>query len=273
MSKNLKINCNWLNLNVDLNKSTFISVDKLIKNKDYERNILLLIEPPGVSNIYENSIKNHKDWDYIISWNDKFLNFSNSIFFQFGVTWIPKDKEKINKDNLCSIICGDKNWMPGHKKRKEVYLSSIIEKKIKKFFSKNSSWKKNSNNECFELDSNGITRLDAFKSKFHIAIENCSDNSYFSEKLIDCFVTKTIPIYWGAPNINKFFNEKGIIQLDKFNNIKEIINYIESLNLENLNKYIEDNYLRSTKYRNRNERLSQLLTNLINKNMVIYEKF
>ena len=33
---------------------------------------------------------------------------------------------------------------------------------------------------------------------FHIAIENVSQRSYFSEKLLDCFLTRTVPVYWGC---------------------------------------------------------------------------
>ena len=34
---------------------------------------------------------------------------------------------------------------------------------------------------------------------------------YFNEKIIDCFFSGTIPIYWGTKNISKYFDENGII--------------------------------------------------------------
>jgi hypothetical protein len=48
---------------------------------------------------------------------------------------------------------------------------------------------------------------------FSVAIENASYESYFTEKVQDCFSTGTIPIYYGAPDIDKFFNPDGIITL------------------------------------------------------------
>ena len=48
---------------------------------------------------------------------------------------------------------------------------------------------------------------------FSVAIENASYESYFTEKVQDCFSTGTIPIYYGAPDIGKFFNPDGIISL------------------------------------------------------------
>jgi hypothetical protein len=36
----------------------------------------------------------------------------------------------------------------------------------------------------------------------------------FTEKITDCFMTGTIPIYYGIRNIGDFFNSDGIITLD-----------------------------------------------------------
>ena len=46
---------------------------------------------------------------------------------------------------------------------------------------------------------------------FSVAIEN-ADN-WFTEKLLDCFLTGTVPIYYGTPNIGKWFNTDGMIFL------------------------------------------------------------
>jgi hypothetical protein len=48
---------------------------------------------------------------------------------------------------------------------------------------------------------------------FSIVIENDKYETYFTEKLTDAFVTGTIPVYWGAPDIGKVFNMDGIIEL------------------------------------------------------------
>lgn len=46
---------------------------------------------------------------------------------------------------------------------------------------------------------------------FSIVIENCRKPNYFSEKLVDCFVTRTVPLYWGCPNIAEFFDPHGFL--------------------------------------------------------------
>ena len=49
---------------------------------------------------------------------------------------------------------------------------------------------------------------------FSVAMENCQVSFYYTEKLTDCFVTGTVPIYWGSADIGEIFDEKGIITLD-----------------------------------------------------------
>jgi hypothetical protein len=58
---------------------------------------------------------------------------------------------------------------------------------------------------------------------FSVAIENGQYETYFTEKLLDCFATGTIPVYLGAPDIGNYFNKDGIIDLtDEFEVSDEI---------------------------------------------------
>ena len=58
---------------------------------------------------------------------------------------------------------------------------------------------------------------------FSVAIENGQYETYFTEKLLDCFATGTIPVYLGAPDIGEHFNKDGIIDLtDEFDVSEEI---------------------------------------------------
>ena len=61
-------------------------------------------------------------------------------------------------------------------------------------------------------------KLLLFDWMFHIAIENVSRDDYFTEKLLDCFLTRTVPIYWGCPNISNYFDAEGIIHINTLNN-------------------------------------------------------
>ena len=88
-----------------------------------------------------------------------------------------------------------------------------------------------------------------FDSQFSITIENTNlINNAFSEKIIDCFQTKTIPIYYGPDNIGDFFNLDGIFHVK---NLSEIIEICNNLSLETYNSKInaiEENHQLSMKY-------------------------
>ncbi len=68
--------------------------------------------------------------------------------------------------------------------------------------------------------------------RFSIAIENTSAPYYFTEKINDCFLTYTVPLYYGCKNVGKYFPEKSFIHLD-INKPRQAINKIQ--------KVIEDN--------------------------------
>lgn len=52
---------------------------------------------------------------------------------------------------------------------------------------------------------------------FSFALENATYPNMFTEKITDCFMTGTIPIYYGIKNIGDYFNTDGIIILtDEF---------------------------------------------------------
>ena len=81
-------------------------------------------------------------------------------------------------------------------------------------------------------------------TQFGVAIENFSHRGWFSEKILDCFLLKTIPIYWGCSNIGDYFDIDGIIP---FNNVDDLI-------------YIT-NQLNESYYNNRKEIIDYILNN------------
>jgi hypothetical protein len=50
--------------------------------------------------------------------------------------------------------------------------------------------------------------------KYHIAIENSSTPYYWTEKLSDCYLTYTYPIYYGCTNIHDYFPEASLATID-----------------------------------------------------------
>ena len=50
--------------------------------------------------------------------------------------------------------------------------------------------------------------------RYSIAFENTVVPYYFTEKIMDCFVAETMPIYFGAPNITDFFPAEAMVIID-----------------------------------------------------------
>ena len=50
--------------------------------------------------------------------------------------------------------------------------------------------------------------------KYHISIENSSQKYYWTEKISDCFLAETFPIYYGCTNLSDYFNEEAFEQID-----------------------------------------------------------
>ncbi len=126
-------------------------------------------------------------------------NIENGILFLSGSTFI-KDINSVNieKTNLLSLIASKKNKLEGHKLRHKIvnYLLSIdLDVDIM-----------GRGYKSFENKEDGLAPY-----HYSIVIENNQESNYFTEKLIDCFLCETIPIYWGSSNIGNYFDIRGMI--------------------------------------------------------------
>ena len=64
--------------------------------------------------------------------------------------------------------------------------------------------------------------------KFTIASENACYEGYTSEKLLTAFQAHTIPIYWGDPAVEEFYNPKAFINANKLS-FDDVVNKIKEL--------------------------------------------
>jgi hypothetical protein len=117
-----------------------------------------------------------------------------------------KDGNLYNKTKLVSMIASNKVMCEEHSYRQSI---------IKKFSSKCDHYGRGYN----EI----INKEDGLKDYcFSFVIENATYSNMFTEKITDCFMTGTIPVYYGMKNIGDFFNDDGIIILDDDFNINDL---------------------------------------------------
>ncbi len=59
--------------------------------------------------------------------------------------------------------------------------------------------------------------------KFCIAFENSTYPGYTTEKLVQALVARTVPIYWGAPDVERDFNPASFINAAHFANLQDLV--------------------------------------------------
>jgi len=82
---------------------------------------------------------------------------------------------------------------------------------------------------------------------FSICFENSSINGYITEKLFDCFFSKCVPIYFGAPNIKSYIPEDCFIDKNDFDNYNDLYFFIKNMNYSKYLSYLNavDIFLKS----------------------------
>ena len=76
---------------------------------------------------------------------------------------------------------------------------------------------------------------------FSIAMENCSRDFYFTEKIIDCFLTDTVPVYCGCRGIDRFFDVRGMLI---FESLPELLSVLDELSWDRYAEmlpYVQEN--------------------------------
>jgi len=222
-------------------------------------NILVIQEPNQLFNLHNWAINNHQYFSCILTWGQEILNkCENAMLLPFGTTYlhsknIYKTLAFKEKKFELSFLCGKKQLIDGHFFRHKIYnkQQEIISIPLKWYYTYDGP-----KDVCFET------------SMFHVAIENSQNKNYFTEKIVDAFITKTIPIYRGCSNIEDFFDQRGFFT---FNTEEEFFSIINSLTEEDYHlrkEYIEKNYELGIYYAEYFNRLSGLLNEIINLNNI-----
>ena len=237
---------------------------------DSKINIGLLIESPEVTpDSYHFISTNNKKFDLVLTHNKELLDKGeNFILNLYGTSWMADSFIQLwKKEKLCSIITSTKNFTSGHNLRHYI-TNNITENNLKvdlygegfiplkcsetKAFDKNHTARHESNEKIKGLKD----------YMFSIIIENTKKDYYFTEKLIDSFLTGTVPIYYGCPSIGNIFNTKGMIIIDNVDDCLSALKKINKNKYEHMLPYIKDNFERAKKYKDFNINEKSILKKL-----------
>lgn len=76
------------------------------------------------------------------------------------------------------------------------------------------------------------------KHKFSLCFENSSHSGYTTEKLLQAFAARTIPIYWGDPKVCETFNSHSFINVNSYSSLSEVVEAVRELD-EDESKYLK----------------------------------
>ncbi len=193
----------------------------------------------------ENLWKLKKYFSNILTWNDEMVDGVNFLkvnypypFKNDGAPVLP-----FNQKKLLTNISGHKfsnNTRELYSEREKVinYFEAISQnKKSDEFTFYGLGWPK-------EKYLNYGGKVDSkFKTygqyKFAVSFENMKNvDGYITEKILDCFVSSIVPIYWGADNITKYIPEGCFIDYRKFSSIKDLVDYLREMTEEEYQTYL-----------------------------------
>jgi len=224
-------------MNIPQGANKKYTLEKLPK----EKMILFMWEPPiRLRKMYSKGIQ--KCFSRIYTWNDDLVD--NKTYFKFYypnrcpmLTDLPLFEEK----DLITLICGattDKS----RRHPNELYSERI---KAIRFFEENEpsfafygiNWDPS---QYPSYRGSVSDKLEVNKHyKFTICYENCQNlPGYITEKIFDCFAAGSIPIYWGASNIQDYIPDDCFIDRRAFSSLEKLYDHLQNITPKEYNEYL-----------------------------------
>ena len=142
----------------------------------------------------------------------------------------PSPRVLVPKKNICAVIsnsnCPKRN-----------YFLDKLQKIVRIDYAGN--FRNNTPKIPGAYNSNEILNFYS-QYKFVICLENTKQETYITEKIINGFLARTIPIYWGSDNIYDYFNKERFINIPNLSEImiNKVISAIVAIITDD-NKYLQ----------------------------------
>lgn len=128
-----------------------------------------------------------------------------------GPDFIPSDILK-QKEKFCNFVVSNPRGVERNKFFKMLNRRKAVDSGGRHF------------NNLGKVVSDKISFIKGYK--FTLAFENSSSAGYTTEKLIEPMLAKSLPIYWGNPDVARDFNPRSFINISDFSSFDAAIDYI-----------------------------------------------
>ena len=173
--------------------------------KGNKKKVLWLNESRGFSREQSLDLYNNIDdfidvYDLILTHNRELVGIDDRFVYapnSSNISWVEEPRI-YKKTRRTSMLCSGKAQCSGHLVRNR--------------------WA-NELRDCLDLFGRFLRPVDKVEEAlcpymFSVSIDNDFYSTAFTEKLMNCFATGTVPVYLGSPDIGDYFNTDGIIVLE-----------------------------------------------------------
>jgi len=235
----------------EFNKQITVNFDELTVAPNVDYRVLVQCEPPELYQAFAGRVEAcYEQFDLILTYHDRLLKLPNAVEFLPVGGWIGDIS--LDKRNQITYLMSSKIYTNAHRLRFMILRSLGNKKQIGDF-------------EFFMHRSPPrVPSKDPFyaNAKFNIACENQIIDNMFTEKLLDCFTSRTVPVYFGCPNLEKYFDLRGVIQFWNMEQLEKILANLTPDDYESRLPYIQKNYELSRPYCEQNiyQRIENIVT-------------
>jgi hypothetical protein len=171
-------------------------------------NIWMFVQEPYQKGLTDWVVERHNYFTKIfthmpVNRSIKYIRSQTCLPWHVGKTYdqLRENKTPPKKDRLLSAIIGGSVFLPGHKLRQNFIKKVLASELPLELFGK---------------------KIKPIKDKtqglepyfFSFAIENNSNPDMWTEKLADCYLSWTMPIYYGCSNLEEYFPRDSFIKID-----------------------------------------------------------
>ena len=213
---------------------------------------LMIVEPDAVHAKHLRLVRLfHRRFFRVLTKNESVLKcIPNGIKFITGFSFVPpSDEIQAQKTRQFSIIASAKRTYAGHRLRHAV-IEAARERGL-----------------ALDVMGRGYrpieTKVEGLAPyRFSVVIENVREVSLITEKLIDALRCRTVPIYWGAPDVGSIFNSEGIIQCQSLDDIITALSTLTAADYDSRRAAIEVNAKKADHFADMHLRAAQCIFEL-----------
>ena len=205
-----------------------------------KRNVAWIMEPRAYEpHSYESLENMGSNYDLILTHDQKLLDMypGTAVYMPADGIFVdtPAIYQNDPKSKNCSHIYSEKRILEGHRLRHDIAYHIRNAGFEVDFFGRG----------CNPVDRKAEALL---PYRFSISIENNRAKNYHTEKILDCFACRTVPVYWGDPTIFDHFDRDGILVFESAMDLMSLLPKLNEELYKSMLPAIENNYRKCLEY-------------------------